>query len=75
VGRILVTIIRMYQKYLSPLLGANCRFSPTCSQYAIEAIQTHGAFKGGAYFLWRFVRCQPLCRGGYDPVPPRRQSA
>jgi hypothetical protein len=50
-----------------------CRFAPTCSQYAIEALETHGLFKGSALALWRIARCQPFCEGGHDPVPPRRE--
>lgn len=73
-GSLLVALIRAYQKCLSPLLGGNCRFSPTCSQYAIDAIRMHGVFVGVAYALWRILRCQPFCRGGHDPVPvPRRR--
>ena len=74
-GNILVAGIRFYQRCVSPFLAPRCRFSPTCSQYAIEAVQTHGAVLGGLYALWRIVRCQPLSKGGYDPVPPRRRFA
>lgn len=73
VAKALVGLIRLYQWTLSPLLGAvfgpSCRFSPTCSQYAIEAIRKHGALVGAGYTIWRLLRCQPFCRGGYDPVP------
>lgn len=72
-GKVLVGIIRLYQLTLSPLLGAllgpSCRFSPTCSAYAIEAIRKHGAVVGLVYTVWRLLRCQPFCKGGYDPVP------
>lgn len=71
-GRLLIALVRLYQRLLSPLLGTNCRFHPTCSQYAIEAIRVHGAVVGSGYACWRIVRCQPLCKGGHDPVPPRR---
>jgi len=75
VGRLLVALIRLYKRFISPLLGENCRFYPSCSQYAMDAIRAHGAIVGAAYALWRIVRCQPLCHGGYDPVPaPRRLS-
>jgi len=75
VGKMLVALIRCYQRFISPLLGENCRFYPSCSQYAIESIRAHGAIVGAGYALWRIVRCQPLCRGGLDPVPePRRLS-
>ncbi len=68
-ARLLIALVRVYQVLLSPLLGANCRFSPTCSHYAIEALRKHGAFKGSAYTVWRLLRCQPFCKGGHDPVP------
>jgi uncharacterized protein len=71
-GRLLVMLIRLYQKTLSPLLGQHCRFYPSCSQYAIEAIQVHGALKGMMLASWRILRCQPLCTGGHDPVPPAK---
>ncbi|MEN6338835.1 MAG: membrane protein insertion efficiency factor YidD [Clostridiaceae bacterium] len=67
--KIFVAIIRFYQKNISPLLPPSCRFQPTCSQYAIEAIQKYGVFKGGAMALWRILRCNPFSKGGYDPVP------
>ena len=71
--KLCVAMIRQYQRYISPLLvswlGARCRFSPTCSQYTIEAIQKHGVIKGIFYGTYRIARCQPFCRGGYDPVP------
>lgn len=65
----LVALIRTYQKLVSPLMGRNCRYSPTCSAYAVEALQVHGVFKGGLLALRRLGRCQPLFEGGYDPVP------
>ena len=69
IKKILIAPIRCYQYFLSPWVGRSCRFTPTCSEYAIEAIETHGAVKG----LWlgakRIARCQPWCAGGYDPVP------
>ncbi len=67
---LLTTPIRAYQLTLSRLLPTVCRFSPSCSQYAIEAIQLHGAVRGIPMAVWRIVRCNPLCQGGYDPVPP-----
>ena len=66
--RVLLFLIRLYQKYLSPGLPRRCRFSPTCSQYAIEAISKYGVFKGGAMAIWRILRCNPFGKGGYDPV-------
>ena len=67
--RILMAIILFYQKQISPFLGKNCRFSPTCSQYALQAIQKYGALRGGWLTLKRILRCNPFCNGGYDPVP------
>jgi hypothetical protein len=66
----IIGVIRLYQRFLSPLLGANCRFSPTCSAYAVEAIEKHGAVKGGVMSIWRILRCNPFGGHGYDPVPP-----
>ena len=69
----LMGVVRLYQWTLSPLLvaitGPSCRFTPSCSQYAIEALAKHGAIKGSGYALYRILRCQPFARGGYDPVP------
>lgn len=62
-------MIKFYQKNISPNKPPMCRFTPTCSQYAIEAIQIHGPIKGFILALWRFLRCNPLSKGGYDPVP------
>ena len=71
--RILIKLVRFYQKKISPHKGySSCRFIPTCSAYAIEAIETHGALKGAALAIYRIIRCNPLCKGGYDPVPPRK---
>ena len=64
-------LIRLYQIFISPFLGGNCRFTPTCSQYAIEAIEIHGAFKGCWLAVCRLGRCHPFHPGGYDPVPPK----
>ena len=61
--------IRVYQKYLSPLKYTKCPYYPTCSQYGLEAIEKYGAVKGGALAVWRILRCNPLSKGGYDPVP------
>ena len=68
-GKILIWIIRQYQRFLSPLLGQNSRFHPTCSQYAVEAIGKYGALVGMWYAARRILRCHPFCAGGYDPVP------
>ena len=66
----LILLAGVYQLTLSPLLGGQCRFTPTCSQYFIEAVRRHGAIRGSAMGLWRLLRCHPLSRGGYDPVKP-----
>jgi len=65
-------LIRFYKAQISPCLPPACRFVPTCSEYAYEAIERFGVLKGGALALWRIVRCNPFCKGGYDPVPPRK---
>ena len=69
--KILIGMIRFYQKYLSPLkVYSHCIFTPTCSQYGIEAIEKYGALKGLALTIWRILRCNPFNKnGGYDPVP------
>jgi uncharacterized protein len=67
--RFLVGLVGVYRRWLSPLKGRpTCRFLPTCSEYAIDAIKGHGALKGSAMTLWRLCRCHPFCRGGHDPV-------
>ncbi len=65
-------LIRLYQWFLSPLLGAPCRHWPSCSHYALEALETHGALKGGWLATLRILRCNPFGSWGYDPVPPAR---
>jgi hypothetical protein len=67
--------IRAYRRWISPFKPPMCRFAPTCSQYALEALHVHGLFKGGALALWRVCRCHPFSEPGPDPVPPRRDSA
>ena len=62
-------LIRFYQKHISPLFPACCKYYPTCSQYAVEAITKYGAFKGSLLAIWRILRCNPFSKGGYDPVP------
>ncbi|AUL98749.1 MAG TPA: membrane protein insertion efficiency factor YidD [Pseudothauera hydrothermalis] len=64
-------LIRGYQLFISPLLGPRCRFYPTCSHYALEALDTHGVLKGVWLALRRILRCHPWHPGGFDPVPPR----
>lgn len=62
-------IIRAYQKCISPLFPPCCRFTPTCSAYALEALKKYGPFKGMILTIKRILRCNPFCKGGYDPVP------
>ena len=71
-GKLMLFAIARYQKYISPYLGNHCRFTPTCSQYAAEAIRVHGACKGFFLALFRLLRCNPLFKGGYDPVPEKQ---
>ncbi len=75
--RVATAPLRFYRRFLSPLKPPMCRFSPTCSQYAIEALEEHGILKGAGLATWRILRCQPFARGGYDPVPerPAREAA
>ena len=64
-----IALIRLYQKTLSPLLPRSCRFTPSCSEYALEAFSTWGFFRGLFLSVRRVLRCNPFCRGGHDPVP------
>ncbi len=72
ISRLIIALIHFYQKNISPRKISCCRFTPTCSAYAIEAIRVHGCLKGTALAVWRILRCNPLCKGGYDPVPELR---
>lgn len=69
---ILIAFIRLYKILLSPFLGQHCRFTPTCSSYAIEAIEKHGVFRGSWLSLRRLSSCHPWHAGGYDPVPDKK---
>lgn len=69
-ARVLVAPIAVYRRFVSPLLGPRCRFYPTCSAYAVQALQQHGAVKGLWLAVRRLLRCHPWNPGGYDPVPP-----
>lgn len=66
---ILISLIKIYQKHISPYKGVKCPYYPSCSAYGIEALEKHGFFKGSLLMLWRIVRCNPFSRGGVDPVP------
>ncbi len=68
-----IYLVRFYQKFISPLKPPCCRFSPTCSQYAIEAFREWGLLIGLFLSVWRILRCNPFSRGGYDPVPKRKR--
>jgi len=70
IGSIAIAFVRVYQWCVSPWLGTCCRFSPSCSHYAVEAIETHGALKGVWLAARRVLRCHPFAHAGYDPVPP-----
>jgi putative membrane protein insertion efficiency factor len=71
-ARMLAWPIIAYRRWISPALPARCRFYPSCSAYALEAVTTHGAIKGLRLAIWRLLRCHPFNAGGYDPVPPSR---
>jgi putative membrane protein insertion efficiency factor len=68
IGRLFILLIRGYQYFISPLFPPTCRFTPSCSQYAVEAITRYGLFHGIPRVVWRILRCHPFARGGYDPV-------
>ena len=68
---VMIWLIRLYKKFISPLKPPCCRFTPTCSAYAIEAYKKRGFFIGSILTAWRLLRCNPFCRGGYDPVPEK----
>lgn len=68
---VMIWLVRLYQKYISPLKPPCCRFKPTCSAYAIEAFRKRGFFIGFILTVWRILRCNPFSKGGYDPVPEK----
>ena len=68
--QVLIKLIKLYQKIPGSWHGA-CKFTPTCSNYALEAIEIHGVFKGSLLTFWRILRCNPFSKGGFDPVPPK----
>lgn len=67
--KILIYLIKFYQKYISPMKITKCPYYPTCSCYGLEAVKKYGALKGGTLAAWRILRCNPFSKGGYDPVP------
>ena len=71
---IMIWLIKIYRRYLSPLKSTKCPYFPSCSEYGLEAIERHGAWKGGMLALWRILRCNPFSKGGYDPVPDKIKS-
>ncbi|NLC78883.1 MAG: membrane protein insertion efficiency factor YidD [Ruminococcaceae bacterium] len=72
IKKLLIKMLKFYKRTISPGLGTNCRFVPTCSEYAMQAIETRGVIVGLALSAWRLLRCNPFCKGGYDPVPQRK---
>jgi putative membrane protein insertion efficiency factor len=73
-ARALMLLVGLYRRWISPFTPPSCRFTPTCSGYALEALRTHGFLKGSALSAWRILRCNPFVKGGYDPVPPASRS-
>lgn len=70
---VMIWLIRLYQRFISPIKPRSCRYTPTCSAYAIEAFRKRGFFVGFALTVWRLLRCNPFSKGGYDPVPERKR--
>lgn len=70
--KLFIKLIRLYQRYISPLTPPTCRFHPTCSNYAIEAISEYGVLKGTWFAIKRILKCHPFHPGGFDPVPPKK---
>ena len=67
--KIVIRLIQIYRKYISPIKGTKCPYYPTCSEYGLEAVERYGALKGSLLAAWRIIRCNPFSKGGYDPVP------
>jgi len=67
--KLLITLIKWYRKYISPMKRTKCPYVPSCSEYGLEAIEKYGAIKGSLLAVWRILRCNPFSKGGYDPVP------
>jgi putative membrane protein insertion efficiency factor len=74
INRLLIALLRVYKRWLSPLLGPRCRFAPSCSEYAMQALALHGTLRGSWLAARRVGRCHPLNPGGHDPVPPRARN-
>ncbi len=70
--KVLILLLKFYKRHISPMFGAACKYVPTCSEYAMEAIETHGVIHGCFLTVKRILRCNPFSKGGYDPVPPKR---
>ena len=70
--KVLILLLKFYKRHISPMFGAACKYVPTCSEYAMEAIETHGVIQGLWLTVKRLLRCNPFAKGGYDPVPPVR---
>ena len=66
---LIISVLKLYKRWVSPMLLPSCRYVPTCSEYAMEAIERHGALRGSAMTAWRVCRCHPFAKGGFDPVP------
>ncbi len=67
-SKIVIELIKVYRRFVSPMLPPSCRFTPSCSEYTLEAIRKYGVLKGGIKGAWRLLRCHPFSSGGYDPV-------
>ena len=68
IKKVMILLIKFYRRYISPMSQPRCKYLPTCSQYAIEAIEKYGAIRGGIMSFWRILRCNPFSKGGFDPV-------
>jgi putative membrane protein insertion efficiency factor len=73
--RLITWLLQLYKRLISPFLPASCRFVPSCSEYAAEAVAKHGPLRGTGLAMWRLFRCNPFSRGGYDPVPAAKKAA
>lgn len=68
-ARLVIALIRFYQRHISPSLGPRCKYHPSCSSYALTAVERYGLLRGSILAVWRILRCNPFSKGGYDPVP------